>query len=78
MSHVAWNEYVDTITFISSQFWVSREMNKLGVKKPFETMQVVPSTRATLQVTSVHLEMLRDKIGPGLEKYKNAAKTAKI
>ena len=35
MSHVAWNKYVDVFTFISRQFWVSREINKWGCLKAF-------------------------------------------
>ena len=44
---MAWNEYVDAFTFISTQFWVSQEMNKLEVQRLFEAMQMVPSTRTT-------------------------------
>ena len=59
---MAWNEYVDAFTFILRQFWVSREMNKLGVQRLFEATQMVPSTRAILQVTSVFLGTFREKI----------------
>ena len=78
MSHVAWNVYMDAFTFISRQFLVSREMNKCGFYKLFEAMQIVPSTRATLQVTSASLETFREKILPGPENSKNVAKIAKI
>ena len=52
-------------------------MTKWGVHKLFETMQMVASTRATLQVTSELLVMFQEKIRQGAEKYKNIAKTAK-
>ena len=51
-SHVAWNEYMDAFTFFSRQFCVSREMNKCGIRRFFEAMQMVLSTHATLQVMS--------------------------
>ena len=41
-------------------------------------MPMVPSTRATLEVTSALLVMFRKKIWAGPEKSKNVAKTAKI
>ena len=59
---MAWNEHVDAFMFFSRQFWVSRDMNKWGVKSLFEAIQMVPSTHATLQVTSAILGMFRKKI----------------
>ena len=53
-------------------------MNKWGVQRLFETMQIVPKTRTTLQVTSTLLWIFREKIWLGLKKSKNVAKTAKI
>ena len=41
-------------------------------------MQIVSSTRATLQVTSAFLEMFREKIWPRPQKSKNVTKTIKI
>ena len=41
-------------------------------------MQMVSSTRATLQVTSALLGMFRGQIGPGPERSKNVLKTSKI
>ena len=61
-SHVAWNEYVDAFTFISRQFWISREMNKWSVQRLFQATQMVPSARATLQVMSAFLGTFREKI----------------
>ena len=52
---MAWNGYVDAFMFISRQFLISREMNKWCVQKLFEAKQMVPSTRAKLQVTSAFL-----------------------
>ena len=42
-SHGTWNEYMDAFTFISRQFWVSREMNKWIVQRLFKIMQMVSS-----------------------------------
>ena len=39
---------------------------------------MIPSTRATLQVTSAFLGTFREKIWPGPEKFKHVPKTAKI
>ena len=52
-------------------------MNKQGVQRLFEAIQIVPSTRE-LQVTSAPLRISREKILPGPEKSKNFPKTAKI
>ena len=77
MSHKAWNEYIDAFTFISRQFWVSREMNKCGCSEAFRGKANGPSTRTTLKVTSSLLGLFREKIKPGPEKSK-CVKTAKI
>ena len=69
---------MDVITFISRQFWISREMNKWGVQRLFDATQMVPSTRTTLQVTSTLLGMFWEKIWLGQEISKNVAKTAKL
>ena len=53
-------------------------MNKLGVQELFEPMQMVPSTRPKLQVTSALLGMFREKIRSDPKKSKNVAKTTKI
>ena len=58
---MAWNEHVDAFRFFSRQFLVSRNMNKWGVQGLFEAIQMVPSTRATLQVTSALQEIFREK-----------------
>ena len=68
----------DAFTFISRQIWVSREINKWGVQRFFEAMQMVPSTHATLQVTSALLRKFEEKIWSGPEKSNNVAKTTKI
>ena len=60
------------------EFWVSREMNKWRVQGLFEEMRMVPSTGATLQVTSAFLGAFREKIWPGPEKSRNLPKTTKI
>ena len=76
-SYVAWNEYVEAFTFISMQFWVLREMNKWGVQRLFEAMQIAPTSRLTLQVISALLGKCWEEIWPGLHKPKNVPKTAK-
>ena len=58
--------------------FVSREMNKWCVQRLIESIQMVPSTRASLQVKSALLGIFREKILPGPEKSKNVTKTAKI
>ena len=44
----------------------------------FEAMQIAPTTRLTLQVTSALLWKFREEIWSGLQKSKNVPKTAKI
>ena len=70
MSHVAGNKYMDVFTLISMQFWVSYEMKKWGVRKLFEAKHMVPSTRATLQITSAFLGMFQEKIWSSPENSK--------
>ena len=53
-------------------------MNKWGVQRLFEAIQMVPSTRTTLQVTSAFLGIFREKIRSGPEKSKNVPKRVKI
>ena len=59
---MAWNEYVDVFTFILRQFWVSREIKIWVVQMLFEATEIVPSTHATIQVTSALIEMFPEKI----------------
>ena len=75
-NHVAWNEYVDAFTFISREFFFSREMNKWGVQRLFEATQLVPSTHPRLQVTSAFIGTFREKIWPGPKKSKNVPKNS--
>ena len=49
-----------------------------GVQRLFMEMQIAPTTRLTLQVTSALLWKFREEIWPGLQKSKNVPKTAKI
>ena len=65
---------MDAFTFILRQFWVSLEMNKCGVQRLFEARQMVPSTRATLQVTSPFLGTFREKIWPTRKSQKMSQK----
>ena len=53
-------------------------MNKWGVQSLFEPIQIVPSTWATLQVTSELLGMFWEKILPSPKNSKNVAKASKI
>ena len=69
---------MDAFTFILKQFWISREMNKCGVKMFFEAMVMVPSTRAMLKVMLDFQGTFREKIWPSPEKSKNVPKTAEI
>ena len=75
---MAWNKYVDAVNLIQRQFWISREMNKLGVQSVFKATQMMPSTQTMLQVTSAFLGTFREKIWPGPVKYKNVPKITKI
>ena len=52
-------------------------MNKLGVQMLFETMQIVQSTRTTLQVTSAFLRTFREKIWRGPQKSKKCPKNSR-
>ena len=78
MSHVDWNEYVDAFMFNSEQFWVSRERKKWDVQRLYEAMQMVSSTRGTLQVMSALLWMFREKIWPGPKSPKISQKQPKL